>query len=141
MVQDFWMTGVGVGAYQRGMLVYQQTKGLFYFNHAHNEYLQLAAEGGALLCVPAGVMLLSGLWMIARRLSVDRSSVFWIRAGAVSGMLAVAVQSVWDTGLRMPANSLLFASLAALALHQPAGPVRVAGDDRRQPTVAPAIEA
>src|SRR5262245_11154611 len=109
MVQDFWMTGVGVGAYQRGMLVYQQSKGLFYFNHAHNEYLQLAAEGGALLCVPAGVMVLSGLRLIGRRLSADRSPVFWIRAGAASGVLAVALQSVWRTGTRMPANDLLLA--------------------------------
>ena len=141
MVQDFWMTGVGVGAYQRGMLVYQQSKGLFYFNHAHNEYLQLAAEGGALLCVPAGVMVLSGLRLIGRRLSADRSPVFWIRAGAASGLLAVAFQSVWDTGLRMPANSLLFGSLAALALHQPVGSTRVADEDRRQPPDATAIEA
>jgi hypothetical protein len=141
MIRDFWMTGVGMGAYQRGMLVYQQTKGLFYFNHAHNEYLQLAAEGGALLCVPAGVMVLSGLRQIARQLSADHSPVFWIRAGAVTGLLAVAVQSVWDTGLRMPANSLLFASLAALALHQPARSTGVAGDDRNQPTAAPAVKA
>jgi O-Antigen ligase len=141
MVRDFWMTGVGVGAYERGMLVYQQTKGLFYFNHAHNEYLQLAAEGGALLCVPAGVMVLSGFRLIARRLSADQSPVFWIRAGAVTGMLAVSVQSVWDTGLRMPANSLLFASLAALALHQPAGSTRGGDDDRCQPTAVSAIEA
>jgi hypothetical protein len=35
-------------------------------------------------------------------------------------MLAVAVQSVWDTGLRMPANAVLFALLAAIALHDAA---------------------
>jgi O-antigen ligase len=141
MIQDFWMAGVGVGAYQRGMLVYQQTKGLFYFNHAHNEYLQLVAEGGALLCVPAVVMVLSGLRQIAQQLATDRSPVFWIRAGAVTGILAVAVQSVWDTGLRMPANSLLFASLAALALHQPAKWTRDAGEDRHQPAAVSAGEA
>jgi hypothetical protein len=32
-------------------------------------------------------------------------------------MLAAAVQSVWETGLRMPANAALFALLAAIVLH------------------------
>jgi hypothetical protein len=29
------------------------------------------------------------------------------------------VQSIWETGLRVPANTLLFAVLAAIALHRP----------------------
>ena len=33
-------------------------------------------------------------------------------------MVAVAVQSIWDTGLRMPANTILFALLAAAAVHE-----------------------
>ena len=73
--------------------------------------------------------------------AADHSPVFWIRAGAVTGLLAVFVQSVRDTGLRMPANGLLLPPSRALALHQPAGSTRVGDDDRRQPTAAPAIEA
>ena len=117
MVHDFWATGVGAGAYERGMLVYQRTKGLFYFNHAHDEYLQLAAEGGVLLSVPAAIVLFLGAKLIRRRLRHDSAPAFWIRVGAASGLVAVAVQSVWDTGLRMPANALLFALVAATALH------------------------
>jgi O-antigen ligase len=120
MARDFFVTGVGAGAYQRGMLVYQQSKGLFYFNHAHNEYLQFAAEGGLLLCVPLAITLGLGMGYLVRRVHADNTPIFWIRVGAVTGMLAVAVQSFFDTGLRMPANAVLFAVLAALALHKPA---------------------
>jgi putative inorganic carbon (HCO3(-)) transporter len=120
MARDFFVTGVGAGAYQRGMLVYQQSKGLFYFNHAHNEYLQFAAEGGLLLCVPLAITLGLGMGYLVRRVHADNTPIFWIRVGAVTGMLAVAVQSFFDTGLRMPANTVLFAVLAALALHKPA---------------------
>ncbi len=117
MVADFWRTGIGVGAYERGMLVYQQSpREFFHFNHAHDEYLQVLAEGGVLLSVPAAVVLLAGVGGMARRLREDRSAAFWIRAGAASGLIAVAVQSVWDVGLRMPANGVLFAILAAIAL-------------------------
>jgi O-antigen ligase len=117
MASDFWVTGVGVGAYERAMTVYQRQPHVFYFNHAHNEYLQLLSEGGVMLAVPAAIAVAAGAWQIWRRVNADRTAVFWIRAGAASGMLAVAVQSVWDTGLRMPANAVLFAILAAIALH------------------------
>ena len=49
--------------------------------------------------------------------SEDTSGVFWIRAGAVAGLVGVAVQSAWETGLRLPANAEMAAILAALALH------------------------
>ena len=118
MVRDFWSAGVGAGAYERGMLLYQTSpRADFYFNHAHDEYLQIAAEGGLLLIVPCVVALLAGALGIVRRLREDRSAVFWIRAGAASGLAAVAIQSVWETGVQRPANAVLFAILAAVALH------------------------
>jgi hypothetical protein len=40
-----------------------------------------------------------------------------MRAGALAGIAAVLLQSVWETGLRMPANALLAALLAAVATH------------------------
>jgi len=57
---------------------------------------------------------------MARRLDADRSAMFWVRAGAISGIAAVAVQSIWDTGLRTPANGALFAVIAAIAVYEPA---------------------
>ena len=38
MIKDFWLTGVGTGAYERAMIVYQQSPRVVYFNHAHNDY-------------------------------------------------------------------------------------------------------
>jgi O-antigen ligase len=119
MTQDFWLTGVGAGAFERGMLVYQEGSRQFFFNHAHDEYLQLAAEGGLLLAVPAAIAVIAGVSLIVDRLRRDRTPIFWLRVGAVSAMIAVAVQSIWDTGLRTPANGALFALIAAVALHEP----------------------
>jgi O-antigen ligase len=124
MARDFFLTGIGVGAFERGMLVYQQSTRLIFFNHAHNEYLQLLVEGGLLLGVPAALAVVAGSAEMRRRLAEDVTPVFWIRAGAISGLTAVAAQSVWDTGLRMPANAALFALVAAAALHRPETPAR-----------------
>jgi hypothetical protein len=117
IVRDFWLTGTGAGTYQRAMFVYQRSTRSVYFNQAHNHYLQAAAEGGLLLVVAALAALGAFVRVARARLAADASGVFWIRAGAACGLGAVALQSLWETGLVMPANASLAAVLAALAIH------------------------
>jgi O-antigen ligase len=115
--RDFWLTGTGAGSFGRAMLVYQSGDRTLFFNQAHSQYLQVLAEGGLLLAVPAlaaGVCLFAG---IRRALARDRTATYWLRVGATAGLFGVAVQSLWETGLRMPANAVLCAALAAIALH------------------------
>jgi O-antigen ligase len=118
MVKDFWPSGTGMGGFQHAILLYPQPFPLFYINHAHNQYLQFAAEGGLFLLAPASVALAAAVVLMRRRLREDRSPAFWIRAGAVSGIAGILVQSLWETTGRMPANAVLFAVLAAVALHE-----------------------
>jgi hypothetical protein len=117
MVGDFPVAGVGAGAFARAMLVYQQSTRLIFFNHAHNEYLQILVEGGLLLALPLAAAACFGLAAALRAVRTDRTPMFWIRAGAVAALAAVAVQSAWDTGLLLPANAVLFAIAGAIAVH------------------------
>jgi O-antigen ligase len=119
VVRDFWLTGTGAGTFRASMAVYQRSKPEVIFNQAHNHYLQVAAEGGLLVGVPvclALALLARGAW---RRLQADHSAMYFIRAGALSGLIGVALQSVWETGLTIPANAALAAVLAAIAIHAP----------------------
>ena len=56
------------------------------------------------------------------RVAQDTSSTVWLRMGAAIAIFAVAVQGFWETGLRIPANGLLFAAAAAIAVHRPFEP-------------------
>ena len=96
--------------------------------NAHNHYLQLAAEGGALVTIPCVVALAGFLLLFRRRMANDTSSNVLVRAGAGAGIAAVLVQSIWETGLRMPANAMLCAVLAAIAIHTP--PLTPGGEHR-----------
>jgi O-antigen ligase len=88
---------------------------------AHNDYLQLMAEGGLLVAIPA--LIVAGLIVagIRRRLSSghDDRLTAWIRIGAVAGLLGMAAQSLVEFSLQMPGNAVLFVVLMALALHRP----------------------
>jgi hypothetical protein len=117
IVRDFWLTGTGAGTYETAMLVYQRSSPGVRFNQAHNHYLQVVAEGGLLLTVP----LLIAAWTYGRsaasRVAADQTGMYWIRAGALSGLIGVAAQSLWETGLTVPANAFLAAITAAIAIH------------------------
>jgi O-antigen ligase len=114
----FRLTGVGLGGYQAAMAVYQTSTRDVLFNHAHSQYLQMATEGGLLLTVPALVALTALVVGARARLAADRSPMWSIRVGAAAGLVAVAVQSVWESVLRMPANGVLMAVAAAILLHR-----------------------
>lgn len=119
IIRDFWPAGIGLGSYPTAMLVYQQTDRTYFINHAHNQYLQILAEGGVLVMIPAVVAIGAFIRLFVIRLRRDASSSIWLRVGAVTALLAVGVQSFWETGLRMPANAILFAVAAAIAVHRP----------------------
>jgi O-antigen ligase len=119
VVRDFPVTGVGAGAFGRAMRVYQTTPRAYYHNEAHNQYLQLAAEGGLLLTVPAAAAVVALVLAAGAQLRRRGDRVRWMRVGAAGALVGVAVQSIWETGLTLPANGMFAAALAALLVHTP----------------------
>ncbi len=121
IVRDFPVAGIGLGTFERAMLVYQTGDRHLIFAQAHNDYLQLAAEGGLLVGVPAAVAIAVLARTIWRRFATGPESALalWIRAGAVAGLAAIATQSLVEFSLQVPGNAVLFALLAAMAVHAP----------------------
>jgi O-antigen ligase len=120
IVRDFWPFGAGAGTYKAVMVPYQTMSRYFTISHADNEFLQILAEGGLLLGLPVALALLAGGAIVAKRLREDHTPIFWMRAGAAAGIVALATQNMIEMTLRVPANAVLFAILAAIAIHHPA---------------------
>ncbi|HYU79178.1 MAG TPA: O-antigen ligase family protein [Vicinamibacterales bacterium] len=120
IISDFPVFGTGIGTYGNAMLVYQSFGRPTMYLQAHNDYLQLVAEGGALVAVPAVLAGILIVVTIRRRLlqAADHPAGYWIRVGAVAGLLGIAAQSAVEFSLQMPGNRVLFVTLLALALHR-----------------------
>jgi O-antigen ligase len=103
------------------MLVYQTAGREEIYLQAHNDYVQVAAEGGLLLVVPAAILLTYIIRTIWRRMRGGDDSVLsgWLRAGAVAGLVGIAAQSLVEFSLQMPGNAVWFVLLAAIAMHRP----------------------
>jgi putative inorganic carbon (HCO3(-)) transporter len=114
----FPLTGTGLNTYGVATLFYQQFDLAQYYAQAHNDYLQLAAEGGLLLLLPAGACLVAFVAAVRQRFKEDTgSSSYWVRVGAVTGLAAIALQETVEFSLQMPGNAALFAVLCGIALH------------------------
>jgi hypothetical protein len=121
ILQDFWLAGSGLNTFGVATLFYPEAVRGYHLGEAHNDYLQLAVEGGLLVGIPILVAIVTFTLMVRRRFMASTGSAYWIRLGAVSGLVAIAVQSLADFSLQIPGNAALFATLCAVALHRERG--------------------
>jgi len=122
IARDFPVTGSGLNTYQRIVRFYPTPDLDEPYEGAHNDFLQLAVEGGLLLGLPFLVtvsFLIRETWRRFRE-SSDDSVTRWLRTGAVVGLLLIAAQETVEFSLQIPGNAALFVVLAAIAVHRAA---------------------
>ncbi len=109
--------GAGLDGFGVAFPFFDTRNGAFRVEQAHNEYLQMLADGGIIgfACVTIFIFLLirKGLSSIKEAgPSVDRG----IRIGAMAGCIGVLVHSFFDFPLRTTANAFVFLMLATVAI-------------------------
>jgi hypothetical protein len=69
--------------------------------------------------MPAIAYLGAFLVVVRRRFAQETiPSIYWIRAGAVVGLLAIALQEIVEFSLQVPGNAFLFIVLCAIPMHR-----------------------
>jgi len=111
-VPDFWQVGTGLGTYRYVYGLYQRHPARRWFYHAENEYLEGLVEGGV-----AGlglILIMLGLVGVASwRLLRDNTEPGTFAFGMVGvfALTSQAVHALFDFGLHIPSNMMLFALL------------------------------
>lgn len=119
MAKQYPAVGVGIGAYEGAMPAYQPPPVSIMFNHAHSQYLQWWAEGGAVGVLLGGLLLIAGIRLFLHRRGREPGPLVHLREGALAGIIGLAVQSIWETPLVTPAILWLAAAAAAVATERP----------------------
>ena len=110
--------GSGMGSFVEIYKVYEPYNLLSpnYFNHAHNDYMEIWVTGGlpaVLILLIAAILLLSAVRLAIRpdqRMSSSRDDLILLRTG-VSVLTLLAIASVGEYPLRTPSLAV-FAALA-----------------------------
>lgn len=113
--QNPW-TGVGFGAYFLAITQYRPGPGFTRLDQAHNDYLDLAANGGL---VAVGLAAWFIAILVGRVRTAWRSADVYRRAaclGALAGILSIGVHSFVDFGLQVTAIALVFGALIVIAV-------------------------
>ena len=128
MISDYPLFGIGPGMYQWRIRPYQTFDASIRFFHAHNDYLQSAAEWG----IPLAVLFWGFVgWRFWRSVRVFyRSKDPWkqgIGLGCAGAIFSILVHSFVDFNLQLPANLMVFCVILGLAWSvdtQPANQVK-----------------
>jgi O-antigen ligase len=135
LAKDFPVFGAGPGSYYLAFPPYRTERITAFFDHAHNDYLQFAAESGflGLAILAAFVILALGAALLAqwqRRDPLMRGISF----ACIMGVTSILIHSWVDFNLQIPANAALFMVLLALGwislhLDRREGAARTRNDD------------
>lgn len=109
---DFWQVGGGLGTYRFVYSPYEQTYYGSCFYHAENQYIEAIVVGGVfglgLILIMLGLVG-TALWRLLRDDPDPRAFAFGI-AGSFA-LTSQAIHALFDFGLYIPSNVLLFALL------------------------------
>ncbi|MBF6571123.1 MAG: O-antigen ligase family protein [Candidatus Binataceae bacterium] len=122
MLRDFPLFGVGLGCWPEVFPHYVRPPWTpTFWNATHNDYVQIAAETGALGFVLLAWFLIGVGWRIHEGIGAMRPEAQLLVAAALAAASATAVHEFFDFPLQVPANALLLTALLGLA-------VRLTGD-------------
>jgi len=117
MAGDFPVLGAGIGSFGRLYPVYRTVPGPLGIDHAHNDYLELLAGGGAVglgLCAWFVTATLTAVVRACRRRRDPPT--LYLTFGSLAGCVAFLVHGASDFSLAIGANALYFFFLLGLAV-------------------------
>jgi len=115
MFESHPIAGVGMGGYWTAIPTYHDASGTLTPEEAHNDYLELLASGGI---TGLAIAVWFGVVVFKRTRANLHSRDRFRRAacfGASLGMIGVAVHSLFDFGLHLTVNALVFTALIVIA--------------------------
>jgi len=117
MSKDFLMFGAGLGTYRYSYFLYDPDEGGNWSTHAHNDYLEILAEGGItgsiLFFLLIGMIIYSIIRMWWAR---GHPEIKVLGIGIITSLFAVVFHSFFDFSLRIPANMFIFVLVLALGI-------------------------
>jgi O-antigen ligase len=116
VIREHFPFGAGLGAFPQAFSRFDPGSGVYRAQQAHNDYLQVAADAG-LIGVVLGIWFLYLFAYLGRRAVATSASVTkGLGVGAIAGLFAVLIHSLFDFVLHITAISAAFLYVLAVLI-------------------------
>ena len=115
MAASFPLAGAGLGTFRDVFPLFRTAGAASFLDHAHNDYLELFAETGALGCAVAATGLLLVALPLLKRPGA-RADFGPLGPAAAAGLAAILIHSLTDFNLAIPSNAMTCAVLAGFVI-------------------------
>jgi O-antigen ligase len=117
IVRDYPLTGAGAGSFASVFPMYDDgDTGFLFWKHAHNDYLQFAAEFGLPgFLMLSGIVLLSAWMAITAQFRRRSQMMRGMACGILMAIVAILIHTAVDFNLQIPANAATFVVILAMA--------------------------
>ena len=116
IIKNNLLFGAGIGGFAAAYTQYDNVGGVERVEQAHNDYLQVLADGGIIGLIIGALFV---FWLFRaglRNIKTKNTYRRGVAVGALAGCFAILVHSVFDFVLHTTAVSLLFITLVALVV-------------------------
>ncbi|HZW26317.1 MAG TPA: O-antigen ligase family protein [Gallionella sp.] len=121
LLNDYPLVGTGGGSFHLAYTRYRGEDIVAYYDHTHQDYLEIMADTGAVGIALLGLVVLTSLWAALKALYRRRDGLMRGMAfSSIMGIVALLIHSTVDFNLQIPANAATFMVILALgwiALH------------------------
>ncbi|GLQ30273.1 hypothetical protein GCM10007876_07510 [Litoribrevibacter albus] len=110
------LLGSGAGTFYTAFPQYRGDDITLYYDHAHNDYLQLVAEHGFIGVTPLALLLLTSFTTAISTMRNRRTLLFQALAFApIMAISAILLHSTVDFNLQIPANAAFFVIILSMS--------------------------
>ena len=115
LLKDYPIVGAGGGSFHLAYARYRGDGIVQYYDHAHQDYLEIMADVGVIGIGFLGLVVLLSFWAALKALFRRRDSLMRGMAFAsIMGIIAMLIHSTVDFNLQIPANAATFMIVLAL---------------------------
>jgi O-antigen ligase len=115
IVKDYPLFGTGLGTFQNSYPQYQSHSSTTFYDHAHNDYIELLTDTGLAGFILGGALVVTFFSMLfSVWLKRHRTYTKAIGAAGMASLIAILVHSFADFNLHIPANAMLLAVVAGI---------------------------
>jgi O-antigen ligase len=117
LILDHPLLGAGGGTFYTAFPQYQSEPYSGYYDNAHNDYVQFAAELGIPATSLLGLLVLYCLWLSISTMRKRKTALFQgVAFACATAIVAMLLHSSVDYSLQAGANSMLFITILCLAI-------------------------